>query len=282
MYNMTRKFVLFVGQLYVLIAVFQQAVLGHWKVNGTQVNKLRWKYKQEVLKLMSQAISPSPAISMYGIIYFCWGTTIFSVSNNGTLLWSHQITADMSSGIVESSPVVSLDNTVYVAAGKSLYSLKYDKGDISSWYFQTDGAIKGSPLITHDGTIYVSSLDMNIYAISADTHKLKWSYTTQGGIVSTPAIDKEGSIYVTSLDNLLYKLSNQGRLMWTFNATGKLYASPVVAASELSMFKQVYEDDDVVFVVSGEPVYKLYAVSSHTGRELWVWIIFKNSRYLLH
>ena len=73
-------------------------------------------------------------------------------------------------GLVESSPAIGSDGTVYVgSADTKLYAI-YSKSGEKKWEFETGEAIVySSPAIGSDGTVYVGSNDGKLYAIKTDS-----------------------------------------------------------------------------------------------------------------
>ena len=72
-------------------------------------------------------------------------------------------------GIVESSPAIGSDGTVYVGShDKKLYAIN-GKSGVKLWEFETGQLVGSSPAIGSDGTVYVGSKDKKLYAIITES-----------------------------------------------------------------------------------------------------------------
>ena len=72
-------------------------------------------------------------------------------------------------GIVESSPAIGSDGTVYVGSVKgNLYAINGKTG-AKLWEFETESGVRSSPAIGSDGTVYVGSKDKKLYAIITES-----------------------------------------------------------------------------------------------------------------
>ena len=87
-----------------------------------------------------------------------------NVRKPATVLWEFE-----TGGMVDSSPAIGSDGTVYVGSrDDKLYALSGKTGD-KLWEFETGGMVHSSPAIGPDGTVYVGSDDKKIYAIKTDS-----------------------------------------------------------------------------------------------------------------
>jgi outer membrane protein assembly factor BamB len=140
------------------------------------------------------------AIGDDGIIYF--GTvgesfidaSLYALYPNGTLKWRLELGSN-----VYSSPAISEDNTIYVAAYKELwgaymYSIS-PEGSIN-WKYELDAeAMSASPTIDKYGIIYIGGWDGILYAFNPDG-TIRWKYQTLDEIFPSAAIGENGTIYV--------------------------------------------------------------------------------------
>ena len=75
-------------------------------------------------------------------------------------------------GVVNSSPAIGSDGTVYVGShDKKLYAIN-PKSGVKLWEFETGRFVTSSPAIGSDGTVYVGSSDKKVYAIKTDSKGL--------------------------------------------------------------------------------------------------------------
>jgi hypothetical protein len=74
--------------------------------------------------------------------------------------------------LVDSSPAIGSDGTVYTGSwDKKLYAIN-DKTGVKLWEFKTGGDVYSSPAIGSDGTVYVGSQDNKLYAIKTNSKGL--------------------------------------------------------------------------------------------------------------
>jgi len=134
-------------------------------------------------------------------------------------------------GVVESSPAIGADGTVYVGSyDKRIYALDGTTG-AKKWEFATGDQVYSSPAIGADGTVYVGSDDSKIYALDGATGAMKWEFETGYWVQASPAIGADGTVYVGSRDNKVYALDGDtGTKKWEFAAGDKVYSSPAIGA----------------------------------------------------
>lgn len=164
-----------------------------------------------------------PVINSNGTVFVQSGRGVYALSPDGEAIWYFQV-----STIVESSPTIGPDGTLYVAT-----STKYDwhSGSNNLYAINTTGWIKwlhaiggegclGSPIVLEDGTIYLGTLEGELIAFN-DDGTIRWSYDSEEGIQTTPAISENGTVYFTTEENMLYCISPDGEYLWSrfFNNT---------------------------------------------------------------
>jgi len=129
-------------------------------------------------------------------------------------------------GIVQSSPAVGYDGTIYVGSSDGyLYAVNPD-GTLK-WKFMAKGEIWSSPTVGSDGTVYIGSDDFHVYAVNSNGTQ-KWKYITGSYVESTPALSADGTIYFGSYDNNFYALNKNGTLKWGLDAELPIKSSPSV------------------------------------------------------
>ncbi len=152
---------------------------------------------------------------------FEYGKGFRAFNSDGSEKWNLDI------GVVESSPAIGADGTVYVGSkDKNLHAINPDGTE--KWTFATGAAIYASPAIGVDGTIYIGSSDSKFYAVNPDGTE-KWHITTDSFIPfmheDSPAIGADGTIYVTAMDTaqstykrFFYAINPNGTIEWRFDA----------------------------------------------------------------
>ena len=130
----------------------------------------------------------SSAIGVDGTIYVAGGNgTLYAIKPDGTQKWTFT-TGD----VVDSSPAIGAEGTIYVGSGSNLYAVNPD--GTQKWKFPTEGKIGfSSPAIGAEGTIYVGS-GSNLYAVKPNGAQ-KWKFATDDNGISSPAIGADGTIY---------------------------------------------------------------------------------------
>jgi len=179
------------------------------------------------------------------------------------MLWSFP-----TGNLVISTPVFSPDGDILYAASNDgfIYALDADTG-AEVWRTFADSAIDASP-VYHNGQILVGDTLGYFYAFNAADGSENWRFdvTSVGGnetdrdfgILSTPAVGADGRIYFGCQNYRLYVLSEEGELLWTFEATDAIDSSPVL------------DDSGAVYFASRDGY--LYALDPE-GFQIWETLI---------
>ena len=132
-----------------------------------------------------------------------------------------------SDSIIESSPAIGPDGTIYFGAiDGRLYAVRPD-GSLR-WSFLAGGALRySSPAIAEDGTIYVGAMDSTFYAVRPDG-TLRWSVTRGNNFRSSPLILPNGDVVVGSSDFNMYRFTAAGDSVWRFPTLNFVRSSPAV------------------------------------------------------
>ncbi|MGQ9479330.1 MAG: outer membrane protein assembly factor BamB family protein [Thermoproteota archaeon] len=113
-------------------------------------------------------------------------------------------------GIIESSPVIASDGTIYFGSNDGYLYAVHTNGSLK-WTFKTGGSIKSTPAIDAESRIRFGSDDGYLYVIDSNG-TLRFRFKTNGHIRSSPTIGPDGTIYFGSSDNYLYALNPDGSL----------------------------------------------------------------------
>ena len=194
-----------------------------YAINPT-TGKPNWSF------LTGGKVRSSPAIGVDGTVYVgtrdgfrldCCGLyrgALYGISADGILIWVYDTgnfgdgTSNYT-GVVESSPAIGADGTVYFGVYESgPADAVYTQGGIHAisaggshkWFYQVDGSMGSSPAIGADGTVYIGSDDGYLYALSPADGSPKRQYQTGGAVRSSPAIGADGTVYIGSDDGNLY------------------------------------------------------------------------------
>jgi outer membrane protein assembly factor BamB len=176
-------------------------------------------------------ISGVPAISEEGTIHVGVASPMekmfYAFNRDGSLGWGYHI----ESHIVESSPVIGPDGTIYLAASNpetargAVIALNPDGSE--KWRYEVGSRIPFSPTLGPDGTIYVGARNGNLYALNPDG-SLKWQKNL-GAVTSSAAVDAEGMIYLGTSTGYQALSPADGRQVWTyFPVDGEADSTPTL------------------------------------------------------
>jgi outer membrane protein assembly factor BamB len=161
------------------------------------------------------------------------------VKPDGTEKWSFA-----TGGLVQSSPAIGTDGTIYVGSYTTLHAVSLDGKE--KWAVGTPnqapmpdvagGYVRSSPAMGADGTIYLGcdagymSRSSMIFATDPD-HAHKWWFAIGGMYASSsPAIGADGTIYVGSVDGGLHAIQPNGEEKWRFSMNAGVESSPAIGA----------------------------------------------------
>lgn len=142
-----------------------------------------------------------------------------------TLKWQFELPK----GIINASPVIGTDGTIYIENNSSLFALNSD-GSFKWKYVPNGGGISDcSPALSSDGTIYIPSASYSFYAINSNG-TLKWQYRSDSSFnYSSPSIGTDGTIYVGSDVDLL-AIKPDGNLLWKYRIGEEIASSPAIGS----------------------------------------------------
>jgi len=148
------------------------------------------------------------------------------------------------------------DDSVYVAYGNRVYSLRLKDGSLNWRYpekieaartYYANPAIKGSMIVVGD---YRNSLK----AFDSRTGSVIWSFDKAKNRYIGGAVIVGDTILAPNADYKLYALDLDGNLKWTFTARQALWSTPVV-------------NGDVVYLTSMD--HYIYAINIKDGNLIW-------------
>uniref|UniRef100_UPI00083F5C29 right-handed parallel beta-helix repeat-containing protein n=1 Tax=Rhodohalobacter halophilus TaxID=1812810 RepID=UPI00083F5C29 len=265
-------------------------------LSGPETVELRtlWEYGVDAWMASSPVVAES-------VVYFGSNSnSIYAVNEEtGELKWEFQ-----TDNSVRTSPALFGDILIAGNSDGILFGLDKDTGE-EIWRFTTEGEIRSNPTVAN-GIVYFgvfSTTNGQVYAVDAETGNDLWSFPTGSSIFSSPAIS-EGVLYIGSNDNSLYALditgddmSNEERLIWSFEGANSFSSTPVVynefvyastggfgemdfyafdkSTGEVQWSKKVTDRatsaavyNDTLYVGSGGDA-ELFALAYDTGTEYW-------------
>ncbi len=180
--------------------------------------------------------------------------TLWALNLNGSVKWkvttggeiSHYTSPSAYNGLIFFAGNESVNGT-YV---NELICANESGGIV--WKFPVDSLILSSPAVGY-GKVFFTTMH-RIYAVNISTGKEVWNVSINGTI-STPAL-AFGAVFVGSRDGKLYCIdANNGTILWTFQANGKIDSSPAVA-------------NGVIYFATNTPNGTIYALYPN-GTLLW-------------
>ena len=185
------------------------------------------------------------------------GQSPYSTEDNlGSIKWIFTRT-----NMLQSSPVIAQDGTIYLGQFKYLYAINPDGTEKWRWEIDYPGGIASSPAIAPDGTIYIGSDYHDFFAVHPNGTK-KWTFHTDDGVWrSAPTIAQDGTIYIGCTQDGYYAINPDGTEKWHFDTDGLILQTAALAA------------DGTVYLSSHDDhMYShgwLYALNSTDGSLLW-------------
>jgi outer membrane protein assembly factor BamB len=201
------------------------------------------------------------------LIIFSAVTSSTAQTVPGTVLWSYQ-----APGLINSSPALAADGTVYVGIGSALWAITNSGSTASNkWTFPAPPTLSAS--VGPDGTIYFGSGQCNLYAVHPDG-TLAWvlplqpEFQYQISFSSTPAIGADGTLYFVA-GGRLYSVSATGTKNWEFvtdvTGAGQVAYSPVIGADGTIYVGSSY--NRTFFAVTPDGTNKWSATLAANGNE---------------
>jgi outer membrane protein assembly factor BamB len=201
---------------------------------------LKWVFPTKTVLTSSPAIGSDGTIYVSGtnldrLVYYCGVTVtvsrIYAINPDGSKKWEFD---KLLSGVINSSPVVGSDGTIYIASEGDILNDRANICDDTSNFPPSD-VDPNYPVNGH------------LYAINPDG-TLKWEFRALGPIDSSPSIGADGTIYLGSDGTIyaygnslheyntvnprtigyLYAIDPSGQLKWYTDLFGNVKSSPAI------------------------------------------------------
>ncbi|XP_032080487.1 beta-alanine-activating enzyme isoform X2 [Thamnophis elegans] len=170
---------------------------------------------------------------------------------SGKVKWTRRL-ADR----IESSACVSkCGNFIVVGCYNGMvYVLQNSNGDVH-WAFPTEDAVKSSPALDPStGLVFIGSHDQHIYALDIYV----WAFSSSGPIFSSPCVSPfSRDIFFGSHDCFIYCCNREGNVLWKFETTSRVYATPFVSRSP--------KLDSKTFLVATSTDGRIWILNAETG-----------------
>jgi outer membrane protein assembly factor BamB len=145
---------------------------------------LKWTFRVGDVNYSSAAIAPDGTVYIGSL----QDEALYAVRPDGTLKWVFK------TGVVESSPAIGADGTIYVGSRDGFYAIA-PNGTLL-WKYGC-GPVSSSPAIGLDGTIFVAGELGPVWAFNPDgTPRWTFPLGVNLGTGSSPAIGSDGTIYI--------------------------------------------------------------------------------------
>ncbi|MFC7072601.1 PQQ-binding-like beta-propeller repeat protein [Halovenus rubra] len=169
----------------------------------------------------------SPAV-VNGMAIAGAGNTLYAVDiESGEMRWQFE-----SGGIgdIDSSPAVVGDTLYFGGTEKEFHALSVEQG-MEQWTVELDDSVNSAVAVVN-GTVYAGADDATLYAFDAATGDEEWAVPVDNAMRSAPAV-ADGIVYATSGSQIQAHDADNGRELFSFEHTGDLSLSPVVANGTL-------------------------------------------------
>ena len=138
---------------------------------------------------------------------------------------------------VTAQPILMADSTLLVPAEKYLYALNPDGQVRFRFLSPAGGKFEAPPVVSPDQSqIYAPLKEKQLFALNAINGELLWSYNSSGDLKASPVVESNGDIHLSAADGRYTILSPAGQILFQKQLPGDLRVSPTLSAGEKSIF----------------------------------------------
>jgi len=174
-------------------------------------------------------------------------------ADEGENVWDHALDQGYTGGFVNSSPAVTEDGTLVVAARDEVL-FGFAPSGATVWSTKMPGQLLGSPVIDHEGHMYVGVSQGRrgepprgmLVSVDGNSHKIRWQYAAAGPVESTPVVGDDGLIYFGDNSGLIHAVDNRGSAQWTAQVEAAVRSAGTILAPGRLAFGL---DDDTLVVL---------------------------------
>lgn len=241
----------------VYVGGFDSGTAGLVALNRNNGNVL-WNFPSAVIispPTLSLALSSVTGSIETTIYAGSFDGKLYAVHTDGTEKWHYDIGGPDMAALVNTSPAVATDGTIYAGFSSPALAGSVPTGGLVAvnpngspkWFYGPIGGVDSSPSVGGDGTIYFGSYDQFFRAVKPNG-TAKWSLANVGEVVSSPGFAPGGGvIYFGSRDHRLWAIDPNALLKWVFTTGGSVDSSPAIG------------NDGIIFVGSSD--HYLYAIN---------------------
>jgi outer membrane protein assembly factor BamB len=173
--------------------------------------------------------------------------------DRGKNLWNHAAEQGYTGGYVNSSPAVTEEGLLVVAARDEILYGFLPSG-ATAWKTRMPGIMLGSPVIDRYGHIYVGVSQAQrgrqarglLVCVDGNSHKIRWEHAASGPVESTPVIGDDDTVYFGDNSGTIHALDNRGNVQWTAKVEAAVRSAGTILAPKRLAFGL---DDDTLVVV---------------------------------
>ena len=171
----------------------------------------------------------------------------------GTNVFDHAAEQGYTGGYLNSSPAVSEEGVLVVAAGnETLYG--FAPSGATVWATKMPGMMLASPVIDPHGHVYVGVAQAQrgreargqLVCLDGNSHKIRWQYDAAGAVESTPVIGDDDTIYFGDNSGTIHAVNTLGKAKWTTKVEAAVRSAGAMLAPGRLAFGL---DDDRLVVV---------------------------------
>ncbi len=173
--------------------------------------------------------------------------------DRGENVWEHAVEQGFTGGYLNSSPAVTEEGVLVVAArDETLYG--FSPSGAALWVTRMPGMMLASPVIDPYGHVYVGVSQAQrgqeprglLICVDGNSHKIRWQYTAAGPVESTPVIGDDDTIYFGDNSGTIHALDTRGNAKWTARVEAAVRSAGAIIAPQRLAFGL---DDDTLVVL---------------------------------
>ncbi|MFH1921108.1 MAG: PQQ-binding-like beta-propeller repeat protein [Planctomycetota bacterium] len=171
----------------------------------------------------------------------------------GKNVWDHAAEQGYTGGYLNSSPAVTGDGVLVVAArDETLFG--FASSGAAVWAAKMPGMMLASPVIDPHGHIYVGVTQAQrgqeprglLACVDGNSHKIRWQYQAAGPVESTPVVGDDETVYFGDDSGTIHAVDTRGNAKWTAKVEAAVRSAGAILAPERLAFGL---DDDTLVVL---------------------------------
>ena len=173
--------------------------------------------------------------------------------DRGKNLWDHSAEQGYTGGYLNSSPAVTEDGVLVVAArDQMLYG--FAPSGAAVWATRMPGMLLGSPVIDPHGHVYIGVSQAQrgqeprglLVSVDGNSHKIRWQYHAAGPVECTPVVGDDDTVYFGDDSGTIHAVDTRGTAKWTAKVEAAIRSAGAIIAPQRLAFGL---DDDTLVVL---------------------------------